>query len=134
MATTRTRYLIVGAGVTGLSFADRIADDDYIICEALDEIGGYCRTIRQDGFVWDFSGHFFHFKHPELERYLVDRMSDQAVRVVEKHSLIDYNGHMVDFPFQKNIHQLPKEDFIECLVGVYFKEGFEGDGEPRNKR
>lgn len=127
-----TKYLIVGAGVTGLSFADSIESDDYLICEAGAEIGGYCKTIEQDGFTWDYSGHFFHFKDPELEKYLVDRMGDQRVRPVEKVSRIDYQGHQVDFPFQKNIHQLSKEEFIECLVGVYFKEGFEGEGEPRN--
>jgi len=132
MQQTQTRYLIIGAGVTGLSFADSVEGDDYIICEALDEIGGYCKTIQQDGFTWDFSGHFFHFKHKELEKYLVDRMGDQTVSVIEKKSRIDYDGHLVDFPFQKNIHQLPQDEFIECLVGVYFKEGFEGEGEPQN--
>ena len=49
----RTRYLIIGAGVTGLSFADWLGDDDYWIVEAEDEIGGYCRTVERDGFIWD---------------------------------------------------------------------------------
>ena len=26
------------------------------------------------------------------------------------------------FPFQKNIHQLPKSDFIECIHDLYFRE------------
>ena len=75
----RTRYLIVGAGVSGLAFADRLGSEDYLIVEAESEIGGYCRTVRQDGFVWDYSGHFFHFRHPEIERDLVGRMGDQRV-------------------------------------------------------
>jgi protoporphyrinogen oxidase len=29
---------------------------------------------------------------------------------------------MVDFPFQKNIHQLPHDDFLECLHDLYFRE------------
>jgi NADH:ubiquinone oxidoreductase subunit 2 (subunit N) len=33
-------------------------------------LGGYCKTVKRDGFVWDYSGHFFHFKHPEIERWL----------------------------------------------------------------
>jgi protoporphyrinogen oxidase len=32
----------------------------------------------------------------------------------------------VDFPFQKNIHQLPKDDFVECLYDLYFRQ--EPDG------
>lgn len=117
----KTRFLVIGAGVTGLSFANWLDSDDYLVLEALPEIGGYCRTIREAGFVWDFSGHFFHFKHPEIERYLVERMGDQEVRTVEKQARIYYRGQLVDFPFQKNIHQLPKDELVECLVDLYFK-------------
>lgn len=128
----RTRYLIVGAGVSGLAFADWIGKDgdrDYLILEAQSEIGGYCKTIVQDGFVWDFSGHFFHFKHKDIERYLVERMGDQRILVVNKNSLILYDGDYIDFPFQKNIHQLKKDAFIDCLVDLFFKED---EGEPSN--
>ena len=116
------RYLVVGAGVSGLSFAHWVEGDDYLICEADDGPGGYCKTIEQDGFVWDYSGHFFHFKHPELEELLVSRMGDQKVLKVVKDSRILWKGELIDFPFQKNIHQLPKDDFIDCLYDLYFRE------------
>lgn len=118
----RTETLIIGAGMTGLAFADRIAGDDYLVLEREDEPGGYCRTVERDGFVWDYSGHFFHFRHPEIERDLVSRMGDQRVLKVEKDSRIWYAGELIDFPFQKNIHQLPRQDFIDCLVDLYFRE------------
>ena len=54
--------LIIGAGITGLSYAMFKGDNDYIIIEKESEIGGYCRTTKRNGFVWDFSGHFFIFK------------------------------------------------------------------------
>ena len=34
---------------------------DEITVEKEKEIGGYCRTIKQNGFIWDYAGHFFHF-------------------------------------------------------------------------
>jgi protoporphyrinogen oxidase len=111
----RTRYLIVGAGVSGLAFADWLRDDDYLIVEAEDEIGGYCRTIKRDGFVWDYSGHFFHFRHPHIERYLVDRMGEQRVLRIQRDSRIWYADRFIDFPFQKNIHQLPKAEYEQCV-------------------
>lgn len=120
----KTDYLIVGAGVSGLAFANELgADADWLLVEQLDEPGGYCRTIHQDGFTWDFSGHFFHFRHPEIEQWLRDRMTDSNVRKVHKSSSILFAGERIDFPFQKNIHQLPREDFIECLHDLYFREG-----------
>src|ERR1700733_4020359 len=122
-------YLVIGAGISGLSFANAIRHEadkrvksapDVLVLEADPEPGGYCKTVQQDGFVWDYSGHFFHFKHPEIERWLRERMGDQQVRVVNKRSFIDYAGQRIDFPFQKNIHQLPKADLIECLYDLYF--------------
>ncbi len=114
------RHLIVGAGISGLATAAFLGpDEDYLVLEADDEIGGYCKTVRREGFTWDYSGHFFHFKHPEIEQYLRERMPDQRVRTVEKRSFIAYRGRMIDFPFQKNIHQLPQDEFIECLHDVY---------------
>ena len=92
----RTRYLIVGAGVSGLAFADWLHDEDYLLVEAEDGIGGYCRTVERDGFVWDYSGHFFHFRDPAIERYLVDRMEAQRVLRVERDSRIWYADRFID--------------------------------------
>ena len=49
------RHLIVGAGVSGLATAAALTDPDYLVLEADREIGGYCKTIVRDGFVWDYS-------------------------------------------------------------------------------
>lgn len=122
MALETVRHLVLGAGISGLAFVDWLESDDYLVLEAQTETGGYCRTIEQDGFVWDYSGHFFHFRHKEIERYLTARMEGQRVLEVAKDSRIWYGGSYIDFPFQKNIHQLPKQDFIDCLVDLYFRE------------
>lgn len=114
------RTLIVGAGVSGLATAAWLGEGhDYLILEAEEEIGGYCRTVRREGFVWDYSGHFFHFKRPELEQWLRERMPGQEVLRVKRRSFISYGGRRIDFPFQKNIHQLPQEEMIDCLYDLY---------------
>ncbi len=82
-------------------------------------MGGYCRTVVQDGFVWDYSGHFFHFRNPEIERELVGRIGAERVRRVVKDSRIHYDGRLIDFPFQRNIHQLPTAEFLECLGDLF---------------
>jgi protoporphyrinogen oxidase len=115
-----TRTLIIGAGISGLATAAALKDSDYLIVERDAEVGGYCKTVVRDGFVWDYSGHFFHFKHPEIEQWLRDRMPGQRVRTVQKKSFVSYKGRLVDFPFQKNIHQLPQDEFIDCLHDLYF--------------
>lgn len=118
---TNVETLIVGAGISGLATAASIGRGaNLLVLERDDEPGGYCKTVKKDGFVWDYSGHFFHFKHPDVEAWLKARMPGQAVRTVAKKSFISFAKRMVDFPFQKNIHQLPQEDFIDCLHDLYF--------------
>jgi protoporphyrinogen oxidase len=130
----RADVVVIGAGVSGLGFANwwREAHPSarVVVLEAEAEPGGYCRTVVRDGFVWDYSGHFFHFKDPTIEAWLRARMPGQDVRTVERIAKIRYAGHDIDFPFQKHIHQLPKDDFIECLVELYFRPG--GDVPPRS--
>jgi len=122
----------IGAGVSGLGFANWYRElhpeARVVVLEAEAEPGGYCRTVAQDGFVWDYSGHFFHFKHPHVEAWLRARMPGQDIRTVVKKSFIRYAGHDIDFPFQKNIHQLPKAEFLECLVDLFFRPT--GDAPP----
>lgn len=36
-----------------------------------------------------------------------------------KHTQIYYKGDYIDFPFQKNIHQLDKEELIDCLYDLF---------------
>ncbi|MBK7534519.1 MAG: NAD(P)-binding protein [Myxococcales bacterium] len=101
------------------------------IIEAAHEPGGYCRTVRRSGFVWDYSGHFFHFTRPELEQFLRQRMPGQDVREIERRALIRYRGRDIDYPFQANIHQLAHEDFLDCLVDLY-AAARAGGAEPRS--
>ena len=131
-------FLVIGAGMSGLGFANSIRAEAAArgrpaptvrVCEAADLPGGYCRTVVRDGFVWDYSGHFFHFKRPAIEAWLRARM-DGEVRTVQKQSSIRVAGVDVDFPFQKNIHQLPKDRFIDCLVDLYFRDDAKVEAAP----
>ena len=116
-----TKYLIIGAGLSGLTFAN-YASGDYLIVEKEKEVGGYCRTIKRNGYVWDYAGHFFHFNTDEFKKKFLDRMSDGDIIYNEKCSKILYNNNFVDFPFQANIHQLEKQEFIDCLYDLFNKE------------
>lgn len=115
--------VIIGGGITGLSYA-AFTSSEYVVLERENELGGYCRTIKQDGFVWDYSGHFFHFRDPQIKAFVLERMDERILHRVQKRTQIYYNGHYIDFPFQMNIHQLPKEEFIDCLCDLFAAEEY----------
>ena len=107
--------LIIGGGITGLSTAAFLGkDSDYLVLEGASELGGYCKTTKRNGFVWDYSGHFFHFRNDEIKKYMMSEMACEVV-TVKKITDIDYKGTVIDFPFQYNVHQLPKKDYRFCL-------------------
>jgi len=110
--------IIIGAGITGLAYAG-FTGNDYLLLERDAETGGYCKTVRQDGFVWDYAGHFFHFQHKELEDYVFRYVPAEDVVRREKRCQIYYNKRYIDFPFQKNIHQLEQGEFIDCLCDLF---------------
>lgn len=111
--------LIIGAGITGLSYALFCGHSDYLILEGDSQIGGYCKTTKRNGFVWDYSGHFFHFRNKEIENLVMSGVPEDQLVSVVKQTCIKYKDLLVDYPFQKNIHQLSKEELIECLYDLF---------------
>lgn len=110
----KTDVLIIGGGVTGLSLASYLSKRDYLILEKESELGGYCKTEIRGDYVWDYSGHFFHFKNEEIKNYVLENIECDLLRV-EKITDIYYNGRIIDFPFQYNINQLDAIEYNECL-------------------
>lgn len=120
MSTKHVKYLIIGAGISGLTFANYIKDD-YLILEKESEVGGYCRTIKKGDFIWDYAGHFFHFKTDEFKKLFIDNVDKNDIIHKDKCTKILYKNSLIDYPFQTNIHQLEKQDFIDCLYDLFNK-------------
>lgn len=123
----RVKYLIIGAGISGLSFAFNKKDDDYIVLEKDTVYGGLARSFYKEGFVWDVAGHFFHFHSDETKSRYEALMKGKTIRTVEKCAKAYYAGQFMDAPFQYNIHQLPVPEFIECLTDLYYADKPEGN-------
>ena len=119
MDNFKVKFCIIGAGVSGLAFAGKIPSNEYMIIEKENEIGGYCRTIKQDGFIWDYAGHFFHFMNPDIKRQFTSLLNADTTIYQKKKTKIYYKDTLIDYPFQFNIHQLEKKEFIDCLCDLF---------------
>jgi protoporphyrinogen oxidase len=84
MNNTEVDILIIGAGITGLSLASFLETDNYLIVDKDSEVGGYCKTTIRNGFVWDYSGHFFHFNNQEIKNYILKNIECDVVTVNKK--------------------------------------------------
>lgn len=115
-----TDNLIIGAGITGLAYANYCKD--YIILEKDDRVGGYSKTIKRNGYVWDYAGHFFHFNTEEFKKKFIEEVPKEDIIVQNKCTKIIYDNDLIDYPFQMNIHELKKNEFIDCLYDLFNKE------------
>ena len=115
------KYLIIGAGISGLTFAN-YTKNNYLILEKESEVGGYCRTIKKGDFIWDYAGHFFHFKTDEFKKLFLNEVNKDDIIHKDKCTKILYKNDLIDYPFQTNIHELDKQDFIDCLYDLFNRE------------
>jgi protoporphyrinogen oxidase len=46
-------------------------------------------------------------------------MKMEDILEITKKTQIKYGNIYIDYPFQKNIHQLPKDEFIDCLCDLF---------------
>ena len=118
----KVEHLIVGAGISGLAYANAVLGQGRaLVVEREAEAGGYCRTIVKDGYTWDYSGHFFHFQRPDIDAWMRARMP--PVRTIVKKTRVrpapDDPGRETGFPFQTRTHELPQKEFLECLAGLH---------------
>lgn len=68
------KYLILGAGPAGLSFAAKLrqlGEDSFLIIEKEKEPGGLCRSVTVDGAPFDLGGgHFLDSCRPDINQFL----------------------------------------------------------------
>ena len=107
--------VILGAGVAGLSAAFHLKGKNYQIYEKEGEVGGLCRSVTNDGFIFDYTGHLLHLNQQYTKNLLDDLLPDLLVKH-QRNSAIYFRGTYVPFPFQANLWALPKEITRECLI------------------
>jgi protoporphyrinogen oxidase len=114
------RFIILGAGLTGLSAAARLDDlgeRDYLIVEREDRPGGWAKTDRSGDYGADRAMHVLYFRDGETRRRVEQLLDSRWIRHT-KNCVIDSMGVRTPFPFHANLHGRPQDLIAECLVGL----------------
>jgi protoporphyrinogen oxidase len=113
------QVVIIGAGLTGLSVAYHLEHhnfSDYIVFERESVPGGLCRSIRANGFTFDYTGHFFHSPSSSIIDFLQSIMPQPLV-AHQRRSFIYSQKTYSPYPYQTNLHGLPTQTIIDCIQG-----------------
>jgi UDP-galactopyranose mutase len=115
------RVVIIGAGPCGLACAralDDLGHRDWIVLEAAAEVGGLAGSVVDDaGFTWDHGGHVVFSHYGEFDRLLADTLGDD-VELHDRSSYVRFGDGWVPYPFQNNLHRLPPDVTVECVLGL----------------
>jgi protoporphyrinogen oxidase len=109
--------VILGGGLAGLATAYFLRDVPHVVLEADDVPGGLCRSRTIDGFVFDYTGHLLHMRDPRAVG-LLDELWPNTFTVVARNASIRTRGVTLPFPFQANLHGLPKSTVADCILGA----------------
>ena len=109
--------VILGGGLAGLATAYFLRDVPHVVLEADRVAGGLCRSRTIDGFVFDYTGHLLHVRDPRTTQ-LLDDLWPSTFAVVARNASIRTRGVTLPFPFQANLHGLPKRIVADCILGA----------------
>ncbi|WP_411704217.1 NAD(P)-binding protein [Edaphovirga cremea] len=108
--------LILGAGPTGLSAAYHYGSDA-VLLERNETVGGWCRSIEDQGFTFDYAGHIMFSNDPYvLELY--DMLLGENIHWQAREAWIYTDGIFTRYPFQGALYGLPPIVIKECILGA----------------
>ena len=112
-----TDALVVGAGPSGLAVAYALQGNTLIL-EKESRVGGLCRSIQQDGGVFDIGGHSFHTPHPEVYE-LVGKLLGGRLFEQQRDARVYSHGTLIPYPFQRFFDRIPDPEVVrECEEGL----------------
>ena len=121
----KVKYLIIGAGVAGLSFAATLkkhGEDSFLILEKENEAGGLCRsTICNDAPIDTGGGHILDVRNQQALDFLFFYMPEEEWNIYNRNTKIIIGDNIVGYPLEANIWQFPQElqlDYLESIARV----------------
>ena len=114
------RIVIIGAGLTGISTPYHLEKKqcfEYKLFEKEATYGGLCRSITQDGFTFDYTGHLLHASDDYFYHLIKNLVGLDQLNVIQRRSFVYSQDRYTHYPFQVNLHGLPPPTIVECIIG-----------------
>jgi protoporphyrinogen oxidase len=126
--TREVQALVIGGGPAGLAVAYSLQGNTLVL-EKEATVGGLCRSIHQDGGVFDIGGHSFHTPHPEV-RELGQDLLDDGFYWQQRDARVYTHGTLIPYPFQKFFDRIPDPEAVRiCKEGLHRANGRVGEAE-----
>lgn len=108
--------VVIGAGPTGLSTVYHLGGDTLLV-ERNERVGGWCRSISDAGFTFDYAGHIM-FSNDAYVHELYKVLLGENVHWQDREAWIFSKNVYTRYPFQGALYGLPADVVRECIVGA----------------
>jgi UDP-galactopyranose mutase len=108
--------VIIGAGPTGLSAAYHLGQNSLLL-EQNSAVGGWCRSIVDQGFTFDYAGHIMFSNDPYVHE-MYEMLLGTNVHWQDREAWIYSKNVYTRYPFQGALYGLPPDVLKDCLVGA----------------
>lgn len=113
------KVIIMGAGPAGLTAAWKLAREGVAVevVELEDQVGGLCRSVRRNGYIFDLGGHRFISKYKTLLDD-VRAVMGEALEIRPRKSTIRLNGQYFAYPLDAKdlVTKMSPLVSIRCLL------------------
>ena len=117
----QVKYLIIGAGPTGLGAAIRLqelGETSFAVLEANAYAGGLAASFKDEhGFTWDIGGHVIFSHYPYFDQ-LLDKAMGNEFLTHRRIARIRAAEVWTPYPYQNNIRYLPPNMQWDCVQGL----------------
>ncbi|MGN6369831.1 MAG: NAD(P)-binding protein [Phycisphaerae bacterium] len=110
------RVAVIGAGPTGLSATYHLGEDALLI-DQNDRVGGWCRSIEDKGFTFDYAGHIMFSNDPYVHQMYKMLLGDN-IHWQNREAWVFSKNVYTRYPFQGALYGLPPQTVKECIVGA----------------
>jgi UDP-galactopyranose mutase len=108
--------VIIGGGPTGLSAAYHLGADTLLL-DRNESIGGWCRSISDHGFTFDYAGHIMFSNDPYVLKMYEVLLGDN-VHWQNREAWVYSKNVYTRYPFQGALYGLPPKVITECVMGA----------------
>ncbi|MCW4015769.1 MAG: FAD-dependent oxidoreductase [Candidatus Bathyarchaeota archaeon] len=112
---------VLGAGLTGLTLGYLMNKEGYCleVLEKEAECGGLIRSLKKDGFTFDYCGsHVIFSKDNIAQNFILDLLGYNKLKRMRNTKVL-YNNRYVKYPFENGLANLSQQENFECLYTFF---------------
>ena len=110
----KVKYLILGAGISGLSASYHLGHHNCLILEKEKHSFGLLHSYIRDDFTWDLGPHVSFTKNEYVKDIFLKSVGSNYYQKEVKVGNY-FNGYWIDHPVQTNLYQVPEPLRTDCL-------------------